>query len=67
MKFIGAIKRIKNTGSLLIKAGNAFLDDNALKMSASLAYYTTFATAPLLLIIVSLAGIIYGQEAGRTE
>lgn len=59
------IKRIKNTGNLLLKAGNAFLDDNALKMSASLAYYTTFAIAPLLLIIISLAGMVYGQEAGQ--
>ena len=57
--------RIKNIGQLLYKAFNAFLDDNALKMSASLAYYTTFAIAPLLLIIVSLAGIIYGQEAAQ--
>lgn len=59
------IKRIKNTGNLLLKAGNAFLDDNALKMSASLAYYTTFAIAPLLLIVISLAGMVYGQEAGQ--
>lgn len=65
MKSIGLAKRIKNTGNLLLKAGNAFLDDNALKMSASLAYYTTFAIAPLLLIIVSLAGIFYGQKAGQ--
>lgn len=57
--------RIKNSGALLYKSFNAFLDDNALKMSASLAYYTIFAIAPLLLIIVSLAGIIYGQEAAQ--
>jgi len=57
--------RIKNSGVLLYKSFNAFLDDNALKMSASLAYYTIFAIAPLLLIIVSLAGIIYGQEAAQ--
>ena len=57
--------RIKNTGTLLYKSFNAFLDDNALKMSASLAYYTIFAIAPLLLVIVSLAGIIYGQDAAQ--
>lgn len=57
--------RLKNSGKLLYKTLNAFLDDNALKMSASLAYYTVFAVAPLLLIIVSLAGIVYGQEAAQ--
>jgi membrane protein len=56
---------LKKTPQLLYRSFNAFLDDNALKMSASLAYYTTFAIAPLLLIIVSLAGIIYGQEAAQ--
>ena len=57
--------RLKNSGTLFYKAFNAFLDDNALKMSASLAYYTIFAIAPLLLIIVSLAGIFYGQDAAQ--
>ncbi|MES2873078.1 MAG: YihY/virulence factor BrkB family protein [Bacteroidota bacterium] len=57
--------KLKNLGTLLYKASNAFLDDNALKMSASLAYYTIFAIAPLLLIIVSLAGVFYGQEAAQ--
>lgn len=61
----GLFGRVKNTGVLLFKASNAFWDDNALKMSASLAYYTTFAIAPLLLIVVSLAGIFFGQEAGQ--
>ncbi len=57
--------QLKNSWTLLYRAFNAFWDDNALKMSASLAYYTIFAIAPLLLIIVSLAGIIYGQEAAQ--
>ena len=57
--------RLKNIVTLLYKSFNAFMADNALKMSASLAYYTTFAIAPLLLIIVSLAAIIYGQEAAQ--
>lgn len=58
-------KNLKGYGKLLIQSYNAFMDDNALKMSASLSYYTTFAIAPLLLIIVSLAGIFYGPEAGQ--
>ncbi len=57
--------KLKNTGTLLLRTFNAFSDDNALKMSASLAYYTVFAIAPLLLIIVSLAGFFFGPEAGQ--
>lgn len=40
-----------------------FSDDKAMKLSASLAYYTIFSLAPLLLLIISLAGIFLGKEA----
>lgn len=45
------------------KALTGFIDDNAFKLSASLSYYTIFAIGPLLLIIMSLAGIFFGKEA----
>ncbi len=40
-----------------------FLDDRALKLSASLSYYTVFSLAPLLLLMISLAGIFFGRDA----
>lgn len=42
---------------------NSFLDDRALKLSASLSYYTIFSMAPLLLLLISLAGVFFGREA----
>ena len=42
---------------------DSFLDDRALKLSASLSYYTVFSLAPLLLLMISLAGIFFGREA----
>ena len=39
---------------LLRDAGYEFIDDNAPKLSASLAYYTIFAVGPLLLVIFRL-------------
>lgn len=44
-------------------AGAGFINDNAFKLSASLSYYTIFALCPLLIIIISLAGIFFGREA----
>jgi membrane protein len=41
----------------------SFLDDRALKYSASLSYYTVFSMAPLLLLMISLAGVFFGREA----
>lgn len=42
---------------------SGFMNDKGLKLSASLAYYTIFALAPLLLLLISLAGIFLGKDA----
>jgi membrane protein len=36
-------------------------------MGAALAYYTMFSVAPLLLIVISIAGLVFGVEAARGE
>lgn len=48
---------------VLKRAAIAFSDDNGMKLSASLSYYTIFAIGPVLIIMISLAGIFYGKEA----
>jgi len=60
-------KFFQNFWLILKEAGIAFMDDNALKLSASLSYYTVFALAPLLIVVISLLGIFYGQEAIQGE
>jgi len=44
-----------------------FSEDNALKLSASLSYYTLFSLAPMLLIFFSIIGFFYGEDAIRGE
>ena len=39
------------------------MEDRALTMSAALAYYTVFAMAPLLIMLISLASLFYGEDA----
>jgi membrane protein len=53
----------KNGFKILKAAFNGFMDDRALKFSASLAYYTIFSLAPLLLLMISLAGVFLGKDA----
>ena len=51
---------------LLIKdTVEGFIDDNALSRGASIAYYTLFAIAPVLLIIVAIAGLALGHDAAQ--
>jgi membrane protein len=40
-----------------------FMNDNAIKLSASLSYYTLFSLAPMLLVVLSIVGFFYGREA----
>src|ERR1700744_1157461 len=44
---------------LIKDAFQEFLDDNATKLSASLAYYTIFSIGPLLLVVITLLGFFY--------
>lgn len=52
---------------LVKKAGSAWKDDYAPSMGAALSYYTVFSLAPLLLIVISVAGLVFGADAARGE
>jgi uncharacterized BrkB/YihY/UPF0761 family membrane protein len=56
-------KHISNIFLYLKKVFQEFSADNILKYSASLAYYTVFSIAPLLLIVTALLGLFFGKEA----
>src|ERR1700712_4448504 len=55
--------RVKNIFSFLKDVISNFSDDKVLKYSASLSYYTVFSIAPILIIIISIAGIFFGRDA----
>jgi len=57
----------KNIWILIKAAVSSWVDDYAQSMGAALAYYTMFSIAPLLLIAISIAGLIFGVEAARGE
>ncbi|AFZ34018.1 ribonuclease BN [Stanieria cyanosphaera PCC 7437] len=52
---------------LLKETWQEWQDDNASRLAASLAYYTIFSLSPLLIIAISIAGAIFGEEAARGE
>jgi membrane protein len=59
------LKGIGDFFKLLRNAGGNFLDDDGMKLSASLSYYAIFSLAPLIIIIMSVAGIFMGQDAAQ--
>lgn len=54
---------LKKLWKILVATFHGFINDNGLKLSASLAYYTVFSIAPLLILVISLAGLFLGQDA----
>lgn len=59
--------KIGQTWALVKAAFSSWRDDYAPSMGAALAYYTMFSIAPLLLIVISTAGLVFGEEAVRGE
>lgn len=54
-------------GALLRDAALNWVRDYAQSMGAALAFYTIFSIAPLLLIVIAVAGLFFGEDAARGE
>ena len=58
---------MKATWNLLTQTASEWSDDKASMLAAALAYYTIFALAPLLVLIISIASLVFsGAEAQQT-
>ncbi len=53
--------------ALLKKTGIRWLDHNTPRLGAALAYYTVLSMAPLLVVAIGMAGLIFGEKAARGE
>ncbi|MBC7444593.1 MAG: YihY/virulence factor BrkB family protein [Polaromonas sp.] len=49
------------------KSVNAWIDDYAPSMGAAISYYTVFSIAPLMIIVIAVAGFVWGREAVQGE
>jgi membrane protein len=46
-------------------SAEAFVDDGALSRGAAIAFYAVTSIGPVLLIVVAVAGLFYGEDAAR--
>jgi membrane protein len=60
-----------NSGDLgrpfLIEAAHEFMEDRALRLGAGLAYYGLITLAPLLILLLGVAGLLVGEEAANGQ
>jgi membrane protein len=54
---------IRELLQLLKEAVGEWIDDKAPRLGASLAFYTLLSMAPLLIVIIAVAAVVYGREA----
>lgn len=57
----------KKAFAMLKETAQEWSADKSPRLAAALAYYTLFSIAPLLLIAISVAGLVFGEEAARGE
>jgi membrane protein len=57
--------RAQELWPLLEHTLSEWMDDNVPALAAALAYYTLFSIAPMLIIAIAVAGVVFGEEAAR--
>jgi membrane protein len=58
---------VRRTGRILLRTARAFIEDNVSRLGAALAFYTTIAVAPLLVLTIAVAGIFFEESAAREK
>ena len=58
-----AVHPPKQIAKMFIQAAKGWSDDYAPSMGAAISYYTVFSLAPLLVIVIAIAGAVFGRDA----
>lgn len=59
--------KTKTIWDIVKQTGADWSKDNATRLAAALAYYTVLSLAPLLVLAVAVAGLVFGEEAARGQ
>ena len=51
--------------TMLKETVNGYIEDEALSRGAAIAYFTVFSIAPMLVICIAIAGLVFGQKAAQ--
>ena len=63
----GLVNRLKYWLHICKHAAQIWVESNAFANAGSLAFFTLFSIAPVMIVIVSVIGVFYGQEAAQGE
>ena len=57
--------QLGRTWLVLKLTAEGFVDDDAWSHGASIAYFTLFSIAPVLLVVIAVAGMSFGNDAAQ--
>ncbi len=60
------INETRHLRQVFAGAIKGWIEDRASSMGAAIAYYTAFSMAPLLLVVIAVAGMVFGDDTART-
>jgi membrane protein len=58
-------KMMSAAWKLLVDTALSFVDDEALSRGAAIAFYAITSLAPVLLIVIAIAGLVFGHDAAQ--
>ncbi|HTM22353.1 MAG TPA: YhjD/YihY/BrkB family envelope integrity protein, partial [Kofleriaceae bacterium] len=56
---------MREVGSIVRQTVSEWREDNASRLAAAMAFYTALSLAPLVLIAISIAGLVFGRDAAQ--
>ena len=59
------MRGLKTAWSMTRQTFSEWSDDKGGRLGAALSYYTIFSLAPLLLVVISIAGLVFGRAAAE--
>ena len=67
LKMMSVFSKLQYFWNLAKDSVLAWVDDYAPSMGAALAFYTVFSVGPLLIIVIAVAGLVFGEAAAQGE
>lgn len=58
---------LKSAWDMLKQTASDWSDDNAARLAAALAFYTVLSIAPMMVLAVAVAGLVFGEDAARGQ
>lgn len=65
--FESVLASLRVWGSILLRAGSNWLESQAFIYAAALAFFTVFSIAPVMIVVVAVAGLVLGPTAAEGE